>query len=68
VLEAMRFGWVEMAKCLRVGRLDFFERGKGGVGGECVGNGVGGRRGIAVGEIENARLVDGVRMCCGKAV
>jgi len=35
------FGWVEMAKCLRVGRLDFFERGKGGVG-ECIGNGVGG--------------------------
>ncbi len=30
MLEAMRFGWVEMAKCLRVGRLDFFERGKGG--------------------------------------
>ena len=67
MLEAMRFGWVEMAKSLRVGRLDFFlVRGKGG--GECVGNGVGGRRGIAVGEIENARIVDGIRMCYGKAV
>lgn len=42
MLEAMRFGWVGMAKCLRVGRLDFFlVRGKRG-GGECIGNGVGG--------------------------
>ena len=45
----------------------FWSKGEGG-GGECVGNGVGGRRGFAVGEIENARIVDGVRMCYGKAV
>lgn len=33
MLEAMRFGWVEMVKCLRVGRLDFFGvRGKRGGG------------------------------------
>ncbi len=30
MLEAMRFGWVEMAKCLRVGRLEFFLEERGG--------------------------------------
>jgi hypothetical protein len=33
MLEATRFGRVEMAESLRIGRLDFLKRRKGGGGG-----------------------------------